>query len=132
MDMREGCYLVVLIFLFGFSCGNQKGTPSDDTYASTLQELKAFIEKPDSLLTQNELVKRTKLFNLILEKVTIKNNQFYSFATSKDFIDRGLSKYYCDILEKSLAETNQWVKGENITNLDSMAHSSIDFLFKKE
>ena len=132
MDMREACYLVVLIFLFGFSCGNQKGISSDDTYASTLQELREFIEKPDSLLTRNELEKRDKLFNLVLEKVTIENNQFYSSATAKDFIDRGLSKYYYDILEKSLMETNQWVKDENITNLDSMAQSSMNFLFKKE
>ena len=77
-------------------------------------------------------MKRDKLFNLVLEKVTIKNNQFYSSATAKDFIDKGLSKYYYDILEKSLAETNQWVKDENITNLDSMAQSSMNFLFKKE
>ncbi|RNC66066.1 hypothetical protein D7D25_03735 [Proteiniphilum sp. X52] len=132
MDMRKVCYSIVLIFLFGFSCGNQERSSRDETYASTLQELREFIEKPDSLLTQNELVKRDKLFNLVLEKVAIKNNQFYSSATAKDFIDKGLSKYYYDILEKSLAETNQWVKDENITNLDSMAQSSMNFLFKKE
>jgi hypothetical protein len=56
----------------------------------------------------------------------------HSISYRTYFIDKGLSKYYYDILEKSLAETNQWVKDENITNLDSMAQSSMNFLFKKE
>ncbi|WP_298650154.1 hypothetical protein [uncultured Proteiniphilum sp.] len=71
------------------------------------KELKEFIEKPDSLLTQEQIIKREKLFNLILEEVTVKDNQFYSSATPTDFIDKGLSQYYYDILEKSLSETNQ-------------------------
>lgn len=130
--MKKLFYLVFLFFVFGFSCGTQQKNSNDETYASTLQELKGFIEIPDSLLTQKQLEKRDKLFNLVLEKVTVKNNQFYSSATVKDFIDRSLSRYYYDILEKSLVETNQWVKNENIVNLDSMARSSMNFLFKSE
>lgn len=132
MDMRKVCYLVVLIFLFGFSCVNQKGASSDDTYASTFQELKEFIEKPDSLLTQGQITKREKLFKIVLEKITVRDNQFYNSADIKDFTDKGLSRYYYDILEESLKETNQWVKDEKITNLDSITQDFKNFLFKME
>jgi LAS superfamily LD-carboxypeptidase LdcB len=130
--MKKEFYLAVLMLLFCFACGNYKKNLNTETYTSTLQELNEFIEKPDDLLTQKEKDKRDLLFNLVLDKVSIKNNQFYSSATAKDFTDRRLSKYYYDILEKSIKETNQWVQNEHITNLDSMFQSSINLLFKKE
>ena len=110
----------------------EKNDSEQDLLAGTYLELQKFTQKPDSLLTDEEKVKRDKLFNLILEKVTVKDNQFYSSATPKDFIDKGLSQYYYDILEKSLRESNQWVKDENITNLDSMVQSSKISFLKKE
>lgn len=132
MDIKWACFSVVLILLFGFACKNQKTVSNKDTHASTFQELKEFIEKPDSLLTQEQITKREELFKIVLEKITVKNNQFYNSAKINDFTDKGLSKYYYDILEESLMETNQWVKDEKISNLDSVFQSSKDILFKME
>lgn len=117
--MEKLYFVLILVFpLLALSCKNQKINTVGDSYANTYQELKEFIEKPDSLLTQNERIKRDKLFNLILEKVIIRDNQFSTTATHKDFTDEGLSKYYYDILKISIKETNQWVKEEGIENLD--------------
>lgn len=97
----------------------------------TYLELQKFQREPDSLLTENEKIKKQTLFNLIKEKVSVRNNQFYSSATRKDFTDKGFSEYYYDILEKSIRETNQWAKDENISNLDSLYQSSIKDAFMK-
>ncbi|WP_286846872.1 MULTISPECIES: hypothetical protein [unclassified Proteiniphilum] len=132
MDVKKAYLLAVLALLFGVACKNQRTASDKDTYASTFQELREFIEKPDSLLTQEQKTKKEELFKIVLEKITVKNNQFYNSAKIKDFTDKGLSKYYYDILEKSLMETNQWVKDEKISNLDSVFQSSKDILFKME
>lgn len=130
--MKKVYFITTLIFLFGFACKNQKINSSEDSYANTFQELRDFIEKPESLLTQEQKVKREILYELVLKKIIVKDNQFNSMAEVKDFTSRGLSKYYYDILEKSLKETNQWVKEENITNLDSMFQSSGNIFLRKE
>ncbi len=124
--------LISVLLLLALSCKNQKISSAEDSYANTYQELKEYIEKPDSLLTQDERIKRDELFNLILEKVIIRDNQFYTTAKRKDFTDKGLSKYYYDILKTSIKETNQWVKKEGISNLDSISQSSKNIFFKKE
>ncbi len=99
---------------------------------NTFGELKKFIEKPDSLLTSDEIVKRDKLFNLISEKVIVRDNQFYTTASRKNFTEIGLSTYYYDMLKKSIKEANQWVKNEGVTNLDSMYRSSKESYFLKK
>ncbi len=124
--------LISVLLLLALSCKNQKNDTAGDSYANTYQELKEFIEKPDSLLTQDERKKRDELFNLIIEKVSIRNYQFYTTATRKDFTDKGFSKYYYDILKTSIKETNQWVKEESISNLDSISQSSKNIFLKKE
>lgn len=120
---------LVTLLLFGFSCKKQSEA-SSDTYASTLKELTEFIEKPDSLLTPEQQTKKETLFSLILESVTVKDGQLSSSAEEEDFTDKGLSKYYHDILKTSLKEANQWLKEEKITNLDSLLQTSKNFLFK--
>ncbi len=131
--MEKLYFVLILVFpLLALSCKNQKINTTGDSYANTYQKLKEFIEKPDSLLTQDERIKKDKLFNLIFEKVIIRDNQFYTTATRKDFTDKGLSKYYYDILKTSIKEANQWVKEEGISNLDSISQSSKNIFFKKE
>ncbi|MDI9604955.1 MAG: hypothetical protein QM305_06465 [Bacteroidota bacterium] len=120
---------LVTLLLLCFSCKKQSEA-SSDTYASTLKELTEFIEKPDSLLTPEQQTKKKTLFSLILESVTVKDGQLSSSAEEEDFTDKGLSKYYHDILETSLKEANQWLKEEKITNLDSLLQTSKNFLFK--
>ncbi|MFZ6037901.1 MAG: hypothetical protein ACOYU1_06645 [Bacteroidota bacterium] len=106
--------------LFVISCATQKNHSAQNSLegTGTYLELQKFQREPDSLLTENEKIKKQTLFNLIKEKVSVRNNQFYSSATRKDFTDKGLSECYYDILEKSIRETNQWAKDENISNLD--------------
>lgn len=65
-------YRAFIIPVFTLSCENQKISSTEDAYTSTFQELEDSIEKPDSLLTQNELIKRDKLFNLVLEKINFR------------------------------------------------------------
>ncbi|MCE5204940.1 MAG: hypothetical protein LLF80_02380 [Porphyromonadaceae bacterium] len=131
MDTKKiySFFLATLFLFITLSCKKQRISSTEDSLVNTYQELKVFIEKPDSSLTQNELVKRNKLYNLVLEKISIRDNQFYTTASPKDFIGNGLSKYYHDILEKSIKETNQWVKAEGINNLDSMYQISKESAF---
>lgn len=128
MYMRKIYFLMTLILLFSFACKNQKADSNVDTYENTYQEFKQFIEKPDSLLTQEQITKKELLSKIVLEHITVKDNQFHNSAEIKDFTDKGLSKYYYDILKVSLKETNQWVKDEKITNLDSVYRESKNLL----
>ena len=128
---RSIIFLIQLLLLLAISCKAQKNHSAQNSLEGTYLELKKFQHEPDSLLTENEKTKKQTLFNLIKEKVSVRNNQFYSSATRRDFTDRGLSEYYYNILEKSIRETNQWAKEENISNLDSMYQSSIKDAFLK-
>jgi hypothetical protein len=128
---RSIIFLVQLLLLLAISCKAQQNHSTQNSLEETYLELQKFQHEPDSLLTKNEKIKKYELFNLIREKVSVKNNQFYSSATRRDFTDRGLSEYYYNILEKSIRETNQWAKEENISNLDSMYQSSIKDAFLK-
>ncbi len=124
--------LLSFFFLFALSCNNQGMRTTKNSPENTFGELKKFIEKPDSLLTSDEIVKRDKLFNLISEKVIVRDNQFYTTASRKNFTEIGLSTYYYDMLKKSIKEANQWVKNEGVTNLDSMYRSSKESYFLKK
>lgn len=127
-------FLLIPLFLFCvLSCKNQEIHSGQDSLDETYLELQKIAQMPDSLLTEEERSRRYELFSLIKGKVSVKGNQFHSTAKRKDFTDKGLSKYYYDILEKSISETNQWAKKEGITNLDSLWRSSIEgTFFKKE
>jgi hypothetical protein len=118
-------FLIQLLLLLTISCKAQKNHSAQNSLEETYLELQKFQSEPDSLLTENEKIKKYKLFNLVKEKVSVKNNQFYSSATRKDFKDRGLSECYFEILEKSIRETNQWARDENVSNLDSLYQHSI-------
>jgi hypothetical protein len=124
-------FLIQLLMLTAISCRAQNNHSAQNALAGTYLELQKFQREPNSLLTENEKTKKNTLFNLIKEKVSVRNNQFYSSATRKDFTDKGLSEYYYNILEKSIRETNQWAKDENISNLDSLYQSSIKDAFMK-
>lgn len=126
-------FLIQLLMLTAISCAAQNNHSAQNALAGTgtYLELQKFQREPDSLLTENEKIKKQTLFNLIKEKVSVRNNQFYSSATRKDFTEKGLSECYYDILEKSIRETNQWAKDENISNLDSLYQSSIKDAFMK-
>lgn len=127
-------YFILLSFflVFTLSC-NQANKTGKDTPESTYKELERFSMMPDSLLTEEEIIKKEKLHRLVSEKVFVRDNQFYTTIVREDFTEIGLSEYYYDNLEKSIKETNEWVKKEGITNLDSMYRSSLgSFLSKKK
>ena len=130
LNKRNTSYLILTFLIFLLACKSKETYNAQYSYESTMMELKEFIEAPVDSLTQDQIQKRKKLFELVSNKVTVINNQFVSSATVNDFVENGLSKYYYDILEKSVSESNQWVRDEKITNLDSMAQSSRGMIFK--
>jgi hypothetical protein len=78
-------FLIQLLMLTAISCKAQTNNSAQNlnSLEGTYLELQKFQREPDSLLTENEKIKKQTSFNLIKEKVSVKNNQFYSSATAK-------------------------------------------------
>ena len=120
---------IIILFSFIMILGSCK-LNEKYTLNSTYAEFKEMIEKKNEELSSEQLLKKQQLINIIQRNIIIKDNIFYNLSKPNDFEKIGLSKYYHTILDKSIEEANQFIKDENINNVDSIYKKSIIDLLK--
>ncbi|MDD4438814.1 MAG: hypothetical protein PHS04_12375 [Tissierellia bacterium] len=127
--MKKLCVVFILFFLLFLSGCKVKNSY---TLNSTYEELKELTERSDSQLSNEQLIKKNMLFTIVKESVRVEDNRFHNYSKPKDFENNKLSRFYFDILEKSVNDANKAIDIDKVTNVDSLYQQSIIDLFNNK
>lgn len=118
MKRRLLLFFVGLVLMFCFSCA--KKFTSENRGKEQLVHL-----IPDSLLTPAQVELKKRIGEVIVKYVTIKDNKYVLSIRKREFINKGIPSEYYNLLKKNIKENNDFIRDNNIENVESLFNSMI-------
>lgn len=121
--------IVVLFFPLIIGCIQKQSVISEEQYQEYLHQSVLVI--PDSLMTNEQSLLKTKVFNIVSDRVQVRDNRLILDANRTLFKKEGIPTFYYDIIKYQIKETsdavNRWIQ-EGILpyekgNLDSLMNN---------
>ncbi len=112
---------VIMLILFS-SC--KKDAIKYEISDSTIKELSLINSTPDSLMSAELKEKKLNLEKIMTNYIKVEKNKIITTATPRTFKDLNLSENYYNLLLKSIDDLNNYVKENNIENLDEIIRNA--------